>query len=108
MAVIRDGGKVLQVSQVHDGHIRSAATIVKRGTIDWNDRLDWATSRLQGSPGTATMEAFMTARLTTSAGSPIADYPKSAAAGPRGPALMRDWRLVIAPTIKPDRLPRNS
>jgi catalase len=54
------------------------------------------------------MEAFMTARLTTSAGSPIADYPKSAAAGPRGPALMRDWRLVIAPTIKPDRLPRNS
>ena len=50
----------------------------------------------------------MTARLTTSAGSPIADNPNSAAAGPRGPALMQDWRFVIALAMKPDRLPRNS
>jgi catalase len=40
------------------------------------------------------MEDFMTARLTTSAGSPIADNQNSVAAGPRGPVLMQDWRLL--------------
>ena len=33
-------------------------------------------------------------RLTTSAGSPIADNQNSQSAGPRGPVLMQDWQLL--------------
>lgn len=35
-----------------------------------------------------------TPRLTTSAGSPIADNQNSQSAGPRGPVLMQDWQLL--------------
>lgn len=34
------------------------------------------------------------ARLTTTAGSPIADNQNSVSAGPRGPLLMQDWQLL--------------
>jgi catalase len=54
------------------------------------------------------MGDFTTARVTTCSGSPIADNQKSAAAGARGPALTQDWRSVVAPAIKPDRLRSNS
>lgn len=33
-------------------------------------------------------------RLTTSAGSPIADNQNSVTAGPRGPVLLQDWQLI--------------
>ncbi|MCG2839922.1 catalase [Sandaracinobacter sp. RS1-74] len=33
-------------------------------------------------------------RLTTSAGSPVADNQNSQSAGPRGPVLMQDWQLI--------------
>jgi catalase len=54
------------------------------------------------------MGDFTTARVTTCAGSPIADNQKSAAAGPRGLAPMQGWRWVVVPAIKPDRLPSNT
>jgi catalase len=40
------------------------------------------------------MEDFIAARLTTSAGSPIADNQNSPTAGARGPAPMQNWRLL--------------
>ncbi len=36
----------------------------------------------------------MTARLTTSAGSPVADDQNSLTAGARGMVLMQDWQLL--------------
>ena len=32
--------------------------------------------------------------LTTTAGAPVADNQNSITAGPRGPVLMQDWRLL--------------
>ncbi|MBR0672605.1 catalase [Neoroseomonas soli] len=36
----------------------------------------------------------MATRLTTSAGSPVADNQNSLTAGPRGPVLLQDWQLI--------------
>jgi len=36
----------------------------------------------------------MTNRLTTTAGSPVADNQNSLTAGPRGPVLLQDWQLI--------------
>jgi hypothetical protein len=47
------------------------------GTIDWNDSALRIRNGLRLARGELTREDFVTDRLTTTAGSPIADIPNS-------------------------------
>ncbi len=62
--------------------------MAKDGTIDWNDSALGITNSLRLARGVLTREDFVTDRLTTTAGSPIAEI-RNSIAGPReaGPLL---------------------